>query len=109
MEIFFHVCILAAPWLALLAYCVRSGMTGAARLITPYYPLLLPALLVGAAPSQLVRRRTWRFLVYVNLILAFAVLILTPPRPLWPAQTLLSHLAARHPDSRLLSRAQKVY
>ena len=105
----FHFCVLIAPWLALLAYCIKSGMTGAARLIAPYYPLLLPLLLVGDAASRLVRLRLWRFLVLVNMVLAFGVLILTPPRPLWPAQTILSHLVARHPDSHLLARALKVY
>jgi hypothetical protein len=100
---------LLAPWIALFAYCARSGMTGPARLIAPYYPLLLPLLLTGAGPTRLIRHPAWRVLVYGHLMLAFAVLILTPPRPLWPAQTILSHLAAQHPDSHLLSRAQKVY
>jgi hypothetical protein len=101
--------VLAAPWLALLVYSVKSGMTTAARLIAPYYPLLLPSLVTGRGPSQLVRSRGWRILVFGNLILAFAVLILTPPRPLWPAQTILSRLVVRHPGSHLLDRAQKVY
>jgi len=43
------------------------------------------------------------------LVLAFVVLILTPDRPLWPAQTVLSGLAARHPESHLISRALDVY
>jgi hypothetical protein len=100
---------LIAPWLALLFYCAKSGMDNAARLISPYYPLLLPLLLSGAAQSEIVRRRWWRILVFGNLVLAFAVLILTPGRELWPAQTILSKLAAKNPDSQLFSRAQKVY
>ena len=43
------------------------------------------------------------------MILAFVVLILTPDRPLWPAQTILSRLAARHPNSHLISRALDVF
>ena len=39
---------LIAPWLSLLAYCMKTGMVTPARLIAPYYPLLLPALLIGA-------------------------------------------------------------
>src|SRR5205085_1590745 len=31
--------LLFAPWIALLAYSAKSGMTTAARLISPYYPL----------------------------------------------------------------------
>jgi len=105
----FRGLVLISPWLALLFFCAKSGMDNAARLISPYYPLLLPLLLAGAVQSEIVRRRWWRILVFGNLVLAFAVLILTPGRALWPAQTILSKLAAQHPGSHLLSRAQKVY
>ena len=98
-----------APWLALLAFCMKSGMVTPNRLIAPYYPLLLPLLLIGAGQSQIVRRCWWRALAGGVLILAFVVLILTPDRPLWPAQTILSRLAARHPDQHLISRALDVY
>lgn len=101
--------VLLAAWISLLAFCAKSGLTTTARLISPYYLLLIPLLLVGAAQSEIVRRRWWRVLVCGNLVLAFAVLILTPGRELWPAQTVLSKLAARHPNSHLLLRAQKVY
>jgi hypothetical protein len=101
--------VLIAPWLALLAFCMKSGMVTPDRLIAPYYPLLLPLLLAGAGQSQIVRRVWWRVLTGGVLILAFVVLILTPDRPLWPAQTILSGLAARHPDSHLISRALDVY
>ena len=98
-----------APWLALLAFCIKSGMVTPNRLIAPYYPLLLPLLLVGAAQSQIVCRRWWSALAGGALVLAFVVLILTPDRPLWPAQTILSGLAARHPGNHLISRALEVY
>jgi hypothetical protein len=101
--------LLIAPWIALLAFCVKSGMVTPDRLIAPYYPLLLPLLLAGAGQSQIVRRVWWRALTGGVLILAFVVLILTPDRPLWPAQTILSGLAARHPNQHLISRALDVY
>jgi hypothetical protein len=102
-------CVLVAAWLALLAYGMKSGMTSAARLIAPYYPLLLPLLLVGAAQSEIIRRWWWRALAGAVLIFAFAVLILVPDRPLWPAKTILSRLHEQHPDQRLINRALKVY
>ena len=105
----FRRLILIAPWLALLAFCMKSGMVTPDRLIAPYYPLLLPLLLAGAGQSQIVRRCWWRALVAGVLLLAFAVLILTPDRPLWPAQTILTKLAARHPNQHLISRALDVY
>jgi hypothetical protein len=105
----FRRLMLIAPWLALLAYTMKSGMVTPARLIAPYYILLLPLLLVGAGQSQIVRRCWWRALTGGVLILAFVVLVLTPDRPLWPAKTILSGLAARHPNQHLISRALDVY
>jgi hypothetical protein len=103
------VFLLLAPWLALFAFCMKSGMVTPNRLIAPYYPLLLPGLLAGAGQSQIVRRGWWRALAGGVLILAFVVLILTPDRPLWPAQTVLSGLAARNPNAHWVSRALDVY
>jgi len=105
----FRIFILAAPWLALLAYCAKSGMNTGSRLIAPYYALLLPLLLIGGATPKIIRTGWWRVLVYLNMFLALLVLVLTPDRPLWPAKTILSGLAARHPHSHSLARAFEVY
>ncbi len=101
--------VLFTPWIALLAYCVKSGMVTAARLISPYYFLLLPSLILGAGHAQIVRRRWWQLASGLVMLLAFVVLILTPPRPLWPAQTLLAAALRSHPGQPLLARALKVY
>ena len=100
---------LVTPWLALLAYGAKTGMVTAARLISPYYPLLLPLLLIGAGQGKVVRSWWWRALVWASLATALVVLVFTPARPLWPAQTILSELLAAHPAQRMLVRAQKVY
>jgi hypothetical protein len=105
----FRRLVLIAPWLALLAYSAKAGMATPARLIAPYYPLLLPLLLAGAGQSQIVRRAWWRALAAGVLFLALAVLALSPDRPLWPAKQILSRLTAQHPDSHLISRALDVY
>jgi len=102
-------CALITPWIALLAYCMKSGMVSGARLISPYYPLLLPLVLVIPGSHKIVRSAFWRMLVWVNLLLALVVLLVTPGRPLWPAQTILSRLHARHPASRAITRALEVY
>jgi hypothetical protein len=101
--------VLVAPWMALLAYCMKSGMVTPQRLIAPYYPLLLPGLLAVAGQSQIVCRRWWRVMAGGVWALALAVLVLTPDRPLWPAKTILSRLSGQYPDQRLLARARKVY
>jgi hypothetical protein len=108
----FHVSrfiLLLSPWLSLLAYCMKTGMVTPARLITPYYPLLLPLLLVGSAQARIVRRRWWKLSAGIVVLLALAALIVTPPRPLWPALTVLSKTAVSHPDQPQLQRALKVY
>jgi hypothetical protein len=101
--------VLLAPWLALLAYGVKSGMVTPQRLIAPYYFLLAPSLLLGAGQAQIVRRRWWKILAGGVLVLAFVVLILSPDRPLWPAKTILSKLHTEHPGQKQIERALKVY
>jgi hypothetical protein len=101
--------VLLAPWLGLLAYCMKTGMVTPERLIAPYYPLLAPLFLMGCGQSEIVRTRWWRLLAGGVMLLAFIVLVLLPDRPLWPAQTVLSGLEARHPANHLISRAREVY
>ncbi|HOX56944.1 MAG TPA: hypothetical protein P5205_12155 [Candidatus Paceibacterota bacterium] len=101
--------LVVAPWGALLAYCMKSGIVDAGRLISAYYALLLPLLLISARQAEIVRRRWWRVMACGVVLLAVPVLVLTPGRPLWPAQTILSRLVAWKPDQRLLKRALTVY
>lgn len=102
-------CVLLVAWVSLAVYCMKTGMTTTARLISPYYPLLVPLLLLGPAQLEVIRRRWWRGLVGGVLILAFIVVIAVPDRPLWPAKTILAKLHAQHPDQHLINRALKVY
>ena len=102
-------CVLLAAWVSLAVYCMKTGMTTTARLISPYYTLLVPLLLLGPAQSEIIRRRWWRWLVGVVLMFAFIVVIVVPDRPLWPAKTILATLHKEHPDQRLINRALKVY
>lgn len=100
---------LLSAWIGLGAFCVKSGMVTPGRLIAPYYPLLLPALLLGSNQSRLIRQAWWHGLMWLTFLTAFFVLIVTPPRPLWPAQTILTKLHDRHPESRLITRALATY
>jgi hypothetical protein len=101
--------VLVAPWIALIAYGMKSGMVTPQRIIAPYYLLLLPGLLLGAGQSQIIRRCWWKMLAGGVLALAFVVLILSPDRPLWPAKTILAKLHEQHPGQRLIARALNVY
>lgn len=101
--------IFATSWLALIAYSTKSGLTNAARIIAPYYPLLVASLVVGAAQSRIVRQRWWKILAGLAVVSSFVILILSPDRPLWPAKTVLQKLVAKHPGSAALTRALNVY
>ncbi len=68
---------------------MKSGMVTPQRLIAPYYPLLLPLLLVGAGQAQIIRRGWWRTSAAHVWVMALLVLVVTPDRPLWPAKTIL--------------------
>jgi hypothetical protein len=101
--------VMAGAWVALAVYAMKSGMVTPARLITPYYPLLLVGPLALAGQARVMRRRWWRAAEVGVLLIALGVLVVTPPRPLWPAKTVLSRLVAARPDSALLRRALTVY
>jgi len=102
-------CALVAPWIALLAYCMKSGMATGARLISPYYPIILPLILIIPASNKVVQARWWRILAWMNFALALLVVAVTPGRPLWPAQTVLSKLHAAYPRTGVITRALNVY
>ncbi len=92
---------------ALLVFMIKSGMSTIARLVTPYYALLVPALLAGEGQARLVRTRWWRYSALSLFALAALLLFLSPARPLWPANSILAQIDIHgHP---LLARAKSVY
>jgi len=96
-------------WVALAAYMAKMGSEAAARLITPYYPLLFGSLLLLRGSEALVRRRWWKALAFVAALSALPALILSASRPLWPAQSICGSLKQKHPGNPLLERAATVY
>ncbi len=98
--------IIACAYVALLAFMVKSGLTSAARLIAPYYALLIPAMLLLPGQADATRRGWWRGVATAVLGFAALLLVLSPGRPLWPANTLL---AGAEKGNRLLQRAKAVY
>jgi hypothetical protein len=101
--------VLAAPYVSLFFFFAKSGMMTLARLVSAYYPLLLPALLVGSAPPVLVRHRWWRRATFVVLLLALATVVVTPARPLWPARTVLAKAGDASLDHPFVKRLKDVY
>jgi hypothetical protein len=101
--------VMASAYVSLLFFFAKSGMEAVARLVSAYYPLLLPALVIGPVSSALVRQRWWRSATYIALTLSLAVVVLTPARPLWPAATVLARLPDDMSDHPLIKRLKDVY
>ena len=104
-----HGTVLVLPYVALLFFFAKSGMMTLVRLVSAYYPLLLPALLCGSAPAALVRRRWWRGTALAVMLLAVPVVVLTPARPLWPARAILSKIGDAGENHASIKRIRDVY
>jgi hypothetical protein len=65
--------------------------------------LLLPA------QKHLLRFCGWRILIVLAALSVLPAVVLSPARPLWPAQTISGRLARQHPDSPALQRLAAVY
>jgi hypothetical protein len=87
----------------------QSGLGCPARYLSPFYLMLLAPVLRLNRASQLLRTFWWRGLVILSFGLAAILLIVTPPRPLWPATTVLKAFHADQSASPLLRRVWTVY
>jgi len=106
-ERLWRAAILLSPWLSLLVLISETNWS-ISRLSVPYYGLLMPALLIGSAQSVIIRRTWWRLLATVMFLFAGLLVIVSPPRPLWPVNTLLSGIHLPE-SSRLVQRLKTVY
>jgi len=95
--------------LVMIYFFTQSGLGCPARYLAPSYVCLLAPLLCLPRASELLRRCWWRKLAMCGFALAALLLIATPARPLWPAQTLLRLLHAEASASPLLKRMWTVY
>lgn len=103
-----RMALLLLPLVALAPYLARSGITTAGRILAPYYPWLLPSLLILGSASTAVRTRWFRVGSTAVLVLVLVLVVLLPTRPLWPARTLLGLLGTAS-KSRAIERASTVY
>ncbi len=101
--------LLWSPYVSLAAYMAKCGVNAGARLISPYYVLLFPALLRMGNQAWVVRQRWWHRAALGVFALALVVLITIPGRPLWPAQTVLKWGHLHWPNNGTIARAQDVY
>ena len=100
------------PWLflgvaglgSLLFYMAKMGSESTARLLLPYYPfLLLLALGFYRFPKQPIPKIRWVFLFFASWVIV--PLVLSPARPLFPVQKLLTLIG----DNPRFARVREVY
>jgi hypothetical protein len=97
------------PWGLLILFAATVGSIETARLLSPYYPFLLPLILVPTSMTILTRQRWWQTFGLLTMLSAAAILIFPPTRPLWPAETALNHLQKNHPQSDFIARLKSFY
>ncbi|MEI8288100.1 MAG: hypothetical protein WCH99_01395 [Verrucomicrobiota bacterium] len=101
--------LLLSPYVALLVFFAKSGMMTLARIVSAYYPLLLPALLCASAQPALVRQVWWRRAALASMLLASVAVVLTPARPLWPVRTAFHFIGDAGASRAFVSRIRDVY
>jgi len=75
--------------IAFLAVMTQGGLAGIARILTPFYALMMPVLLMSAGHGNLIRKCWWRTSAFVVFAIAAFLLVISPARPLFPAMTIL--------------------
>jgi hypothetical protein len=88
------------------AFFVKSAIQTNGRILAPFYVWLWPTL-VGLSCPRWLDRPPGRWVQRLLVFTAFAVVVLSPSRPLWPAETLLNAFSPS-PGSAL-ERASTVY
>lgn len=101
--------VLGAGMIALLAFGSVMAAESTARLLSPYYPLVIASVLALPGTDRVTYRRWWRMMALLMSLSALLIVVLTPSRPLWPAKTITTSLRARNSESRLLKRISSVY
>jgi len=96
-------------WVSLVFYMLKMGSEATARLLLPYYPLVIIPVLLLPVHNLLLRRRGWRILVALVSLSVLPPIVLSPARPLWPALSVSAWLARHYPDSQMAKRAAIVY
>ncbi|MFI5335342.1 MAG: hypothetical protein ACHQ5A_01055 [Opitutales bacterium] len=94
--------------IAALVFCLSLGSEMTARLLAPYYPVLVLPLLRGGGQSVWCGTRTWQWLSGLAMASTGLALILAPARPLLPLDR-MAETWGRFGGGRFAERAEAVY
>lgn len=100
------IAIVCAAFFASLVYMSTMASESAARLLLPYYPILLAVPLSAVGAHRLFNFKLWRGIALAAALSALAIPLLTPSRPLVPAAALAELIFGVGP---LTQRVQSVY
>ena len=100
--------LIAGP-ISLIWFFTKTALAGISRVVLPYFPIALAFILAASNWPRLHRSRLFRLTILLNLFLAILTIVIDPSRPLWPAQTLLSHSTSSPLIEKLRTRALSVY
>jgi hypothetical protein len=106
---FFPLLLCLAPWIAQTYVMCTIGFSSGARYMAPFYPLMMMGLLRGRAHTLLVAKTWWRWSAGLVFTLALFLLVISPDRPLVPAQWALNHLPASLQSKPAIAHAIRVY
>jgi hypothetical protein len=101
--------IFAGALAALLPMLIKSGLTGSGRYLAPHYLLLILPFFPVRGLSDFYRQGVWNFAVVTCFAILFAVMVISPARPLWPALAILKAADAEDSNSPALRRTWEVY
>lgn len=96
-------------WAALGVFMLKVGASGPARYLLPFYLVLAVPILTGPVAGRFFRNHWWRGAGILVFAVAALVLVVSPARPLWPAETVLARLGAEHSSNKILQRMWMVY
>ena len=101
--------IVCAAFFATLVYMSIMASESAARLLMPYYPILLAVPLSAVGAHRLFNFKLWRGIALAAAISALAIPLLTPSRPLVPAAALAELSFGAGPLTQRIQRVYSVY
>ena len=96
-----------SPYVSLSVMFFESFTGPLGRTIAPYYPLLLPSLLLRPAHQKLVTQHWWRAAAFIAFLAAAGLLLISPARPLFPVEALLAKISGA--TSPAMARVREVY
>jgi len=98
-----------AAWISILFFMAKMGSEATGRLLLPYYPLAIVPILLLPVQERLLHFRVWKIFIVLAALSVLPAIILSPSRPLWPAQSLSERLARHYPQKEIFRRFATVY